>query len=141
MTSSISWNPRSIAGLIALVLVAATLGWRIHVLRTPNRIELGPRSAELLRIQRVAGRVTRYAMQYGRPVYRWDLAHPHITEAESTSVEALRADLYDDGLRFSWDDSAFWIESRFYRGIGQNFGWPAGVPEYARARLIALTLR
>jgi hypothetical protein len=140
MARSISGNSRSILGVIALVLVYAALGWRIHALRTPERIALGPRSAEMARIQRVAGRVTRYALQYGRPVYRWDLGR-HVTQAESTSVEALRADLYDDGLNFAWDDSVFTIESRQYYRVEQNFEWPKGVPEYARARLIALAPR
>src|SRR4051812_47509904 len=113
MARSVSRNPRSILGIIALVLVYAALGWRIRALRTPERIALGPRSAEMARIQHVASRVTRYALQYGRPVYRWDLGR-HVTQAESTSVEALRADLYDDGLYFGWDDSVFAIESREY---------------------------
>jgi hypothetical protein len=130
---------RRIVGHMALVLVMATLAVRIQVLQTPPRIELAPRSRELARIHGVAARVSQYAMQYGRPVYHWDLALPHVTAAESTAVEGLRADLYEDGLYFRWDDSTFYIASPRYGGISETFGWPAGVPEYARARLIALT--
>lgn len=132
---------RRIVGQIALVLVTATLAARIHTLRTPPRVELGPRARELVRVHDVAVRVSQYAMQYGRPVYHWDLALPHVTVAESTAVEGLRADLYYDGLGFRWDDSSFSIWSGRYVGIGERYGWPAGVPEYARARLIALTPR
>lgn len=127
------------AGRIALILVAATFAARIHMLRTPPLIELGPRARELARVHDVAVRVSQYATQYGRPVYHWDLRLPHVTAAESTAVEGLRADLYDDGLGFRWDDSSFAIWSARYDGIGERYGWPAGVPEYARARLIALT--
>ena len=132
---------RRIAGQIALLLVTATLASRAYVLRPPPRIELGPRARELARVHDVAARVSQYATQYGRPVYHWDLALPHVTVAESTTVEGLRADLYDDGLYFRWDDSTFYIASRRYDGVGKSFAWPAGVPEYARARLIALTPR
>jgi hypothetical protein len=146
---------RTVAGVIALSLGLAVLGFRVYALNVSTAIELTERTRELEYIKDVAGRVYLYASQYGRPVYRWDLHARHITAAESTDVVQLREALWNGPLSYSWDASGFeisWPHARradeprvTYRFDGrrpyptQLASWPASASDYAKRRLIALT--
>lgn len=111
-------------GLIAVVIAATGLGWRIRRISREPRVVLAPRAVQLMYNRMLSLRVQQYAARYGRPAFRLDSVLAHLDSTDARAVSDLSTDLWGDEVIYSWSFCSFTLVSR----AGQENEPPSPAP-------------
>ena len=148
-------GPRAVVGIAALIIASTTLVARIRALnRPPETIELLGRAKELDYVRYLGHRVQRYAIAYGRPIYRYevrdgryavDFVAARVVPAESTEMATLRRLLYGRStVAYGFDERQAvisWYNDARNHFTRDSFPWPQGVGFYVASRRASVAPR
>lgn len=109
---------RPALGLVALLLCAAVLAWRIRTIANEPRVALGPRAVQLMYNRMLALRIIDYARTHRRPAYYMDSVLAHLDSAEARLVSDLGTDLWGGRVYYAWT----WCDFRLSSDAGEP--WP-----------------
>jgi hypothetical protein len=110
-----------VATAALLIVVALLITMRRHT--TPDRVATRAeiRAEQLARLQFVAGRLTQYAREYHRPVYRFDSVVVHLDSTHAAEFRSYLTDLWGDSIDYNWNFAGFSLRSRAgLTGVGHE---------------------